>query len=342
MAHVAEWKKEMVDELLEMIKGNTVIGLVNINGIPGKQMLQMRKGLWDGVDIKVTKNRLIKFALEEAEKDKPGISKLLDKVDGQCGIVATDMNPFKLYQIMKRTITPSPARGGDTAPDDIVIKAGDTSFKPGPIVGEFGKAGIPASIDKGKVVIKKTTTPCKEGEIISKDLANMLTKLDIFPMKVGMNLNMVYEEGNIYKPRALDIDVDQFRTDLTGAHQAAMNLAMFAAIATPMTIKPLLQKAWQQSVALAVNAAIPTKESTEILLTKAYLQMLSLASQVSQDSLDDDLKGIVGGAAAAAAAAPADTGSGDEGGGGEAEAEEEPEEEVSEEEAMAGLGALFG
>jgi large subunit ribosomal protein L10 len=338
MAHVTPWKNEMLKDLVEMINKRSVIGLINIDGIPGPQMLQMRKGLWREVDVKVTKIRLIKRALEEAEKDHPGISKLADKLDGQCGLVATDINPFTLYQMMKKTITPSPAKGGDKAPDDIVIKAGDTPFKPGPIVGDFGKANIPAAIDKGKVVIKKTTTPCKEGEVISADLASMLTKLEIFPMKVGMNLNLVYEDGNLYQRKDLDIDVDQFRIDVSSAHQQAMNLAMFAAIVTPLTMKPLLQKAYQQSVALAVNAAIPTTASTEILLTKAYMHMLNLASQVSEDSLDDDLKGTVGaGAAAAPAAEPAAEDS-----GGEEEQAEEEEEEVSEEEAVSGLGALFG
>jgi large subunit ribosomal protein L10 len=342
MAHVAEWKKGLVTELVEMMNNNHVIALVNIDGIPGPQMLKMRKSLWGEVQIKVTKNRLIKLALEEAEKDNPGVSKLLERLDGQCGVVATNINPFKLYQMMKKTITPSPAKGGEVAPDDIVIKAGETPFKPGPIVGEFGKAGIPAAIEKGKVVIKKTITVCKEGEVISKNVAPMLTKLEIFPLKVGMNLTSVYEDGNLYKAKDLDIDVDQFRTDLGGAHQAALNLAMFAAITTPMTMKPLLQKAYQQSIALAVNASIPTKATADMLLTKAYLHMLTLASKVSEESLDDDLKGMVGGAAAATEPAEpppaADDSDGDDGGGDEPE----EEEEVTEEEAVAGLGALFG
>ena len=362
MAHVANWKKGMVSDIVEMINKNNVIALVNIDGIPGPQMLKMRKSLWGEVEVQVTKNRLIKLALEEAEKENPGVSKLLERLDGQCGVVATNINPFKLYQMMKKTITPSPAKGGEVAPDDIVVKAGETAFKPGPIVGEFGKAGIPAAIDKGKVVIKKTITVCKEGDVISKDVAPMLTKLDIFPLKVGMNLRSVYEEGNLYHPKDLDIDVDKFQSNLTGAHQAAMNLAMFAAIATPMTMKPLLQKAYQQSIALAVNASIPTRATADMLLTKAYVHMLSLASKVSEDSLDDDLKGIVGGAAAAAKggeATPADREEADASlgpgervpqdgeagkppGGDETEPEEEEVEEVTEEEAVAGLGALFG
>ena len=45
---------------------------------------------------------------------------------------------------MEATKTPAPASGGELAIEDIVIKEGETSFKPGPIVGDLQKAGIPA------------------------------------------------------------------------------------------------------------------------------------------------------------------------------------------------------
>ena len=54
------------------------------------------------------------------------------------------------------------AKAGETAPEDIVIEKGPTSFKPGPIVGELQQAGIPAAIEGGKVRIRETKTVVKE------------------------------------------------------------------------------------------------------------------------------------------------------------------------------------
>lgn len=339
MTNVPDWKKGVYQELKDLVTDHSVIGIVNIDGIPGPQMLNMRRNLWGDVKIKIAKKKIIQMVLAESEDKFPGISKMADSLEGQVGVVATDMNPFKLYQIMKKTITPSPAKGGEKAPDDIIVKAGDTPFKPGPIVGDFGKAGIPAAIEKGKVVIKKTLTVVKEGDVIPLEVAQMLTKLEIYPMKVGMNLRTAYDEGTLYKPKDLDIDTDVFRSDIQSAAQRAFNLAMFAAILTPMTVKPLIQKAQQQAVSLAVEAAIPTKDTMDILLTKAYTQMLSLASQLP-DGLDEDLQARIG--AGAAAAPVADSSDGGEAAPEETPPEEEEEEEVSEEEAMSGLGALFG
>ena len=65
---------------------------------------------------------------------------------------------------MEATKTAAPAKPGDIAPEDILVKAGDTPFKPGPIVGELQKAGIPAAIEGGKIVIKKDKVLVKKGE----------------------------------------------------------------------------------------------------------------------------------------------------------------------------------
>ena len=45
MAHVAEWKKEEVNELKSLIDKYDVIGIVDLLNIPAKQLQEMRKCL---------------------------------------------------------------------------------------------------------------------------------------------------------------------------------------------------------------------------------------------------------------------------------------------------------
>ena len=45
MAHVAEWKKEEVSELKDLIGSYDVIGIVDLLNIPAKQLQEMRKSL---------------------------------------------------------------------------------------------------------------------------------------------------------------------------------------------------------------------------------------------------------------------------------------------------------
>lgn len=292
MAHVAQWKYKEVDNLTALLTNHKVVGIAEIGGIPAPQMQQMRANLHGIALTRSAKNSLICRALDEAEKKVHGIGDLKESIKGQTAIIATDMNPFRLYAQLKATRTKAPAKGGETATYDVEVKAGDTPFKPGPIVGELQKAGIPAAIEGGKVVIKKDKVIVATGQKFTRDVAQMLARLEIFPLEIGMSLHGVFEDGTIYKPDVLDIDIDAFRTQLRDASRFAFNLAVEAAWTNNQTIMPLLQKAYRNALGVAVEGGILNKETTSQLLSKAHRSMLSLASQV-KDGIDEELKNLV-------------------------------------------------
>jgi len=332
MAHVAAWKKEVVKELAQAMKTHGVIAVVNLHGIPSAQLQQMRQGMRPKADIIMSRNTLLHIAIDEAAKERPGLEKLKDMVQGQCAIVATDANPFKLFREMESTKTKAPAKPGDIAPEDIEVKAGDTPFKPGPIVGELQKVGIPAGIEGGKIIIKKDKVLVKQGETISAELAAVLPKLEILPMTVGMDLRGAFEDGLLYDKEVLNIPADYYTNMLGLASRSAMALAVEIVYPTPETMPPLLAKAYREALALSVSAAIPTKESINILLAKAEANMLALATRVP-DLGDERVKQRL--SAKPSSPAPSDKKK-------EEPKEEKKEEKVSEEDAAAGLGALFG
>ncbi len=328
----AAWKKEYMKDLRQVIKSNPVIAIVNVTGIPAPQLQNMRGGLRGKITLVVAKNNLIDLALKEMDSEVPGLGGLADYIDGQCALIGSTDNPFKLYKIMEGTKTPSPAKGGEIAPMDIEVRAGETSFKPGPIVGDFQQAGIPAAIEGGKVVIKKDKLLVKEGEPIPLKVAQMLTKLEIFPLIVGMDLRGVYENGLVFKSDVLAIDEKKFMGDLLGAISGTLGVALHIGYTTPVTIRPLISKGHSEAMNVALFAGITNKKTIDLLIGLANGKMLALAMK-APEALDEELKAVLAGAAAAAAPAP------------EAKAEkkeEKKEEKVSEEAAAAGLGALFG
>jgi len=334
MAHVASWKKDIVGELVQDMVENPVVAIVDMHGIPGQQIQSMRAGLRAHAKLKMTKNNLMLLAIEEAAKQKPGLEGLKDAVHGQCAIVATDIDPFKLYKKLEATMTPAPAKPGEIAPCDIIVYKGPTPFGPGPIIGELQKLGLPASIDAGKIVVKKDTTLVKEGEPIPANVAAMLPKLEILPMIVGMDLRVAYEDGTVYGPNVLNIPEGYYESMFATAACNARTLAVEIAFPTKDVIATLITKAFREAMALSITAAIPTKENIEILLAKADSQMLAIAS-VSGYS-NDDIAARLSSAAASVVAAPVA-----ESANAEQKVEEE-DEQVSEEDAAAGLSALFG
>lgn len=289
MAHVAKWKYGEIEQLTTLLTSNKIIGVAEIGGIPGPQLQKMRANIRAKAQIRCAKNSLILRALDEAEKKIKGITALKDEINGQTVLIATDMNPFVLFKEMKKTQTMAPAKGGEIAAHDIEVKAGDTPFKPGPVVGELQKVGIPAAIREGKVVIKTDKVIVPEGEKIPTDVAQMLTRLEIFPIEIGMNLHAVFEDGNIFKPDVLDIDFDKFMSQLLQASSNAFSLAIETGWTTADTIIPLLSKAHRDAHTLAVESKIYTKDTITQLISKANASMLSIAAN-AKDALDDDLK----------------------------------------------------
>jgi large subunit ribosomal protein L10 len=249
-------------------------------------------------------------------------------------MVFTEMNPFKLFKILEDSKTEAPAKAGAIAPADIVVPAGDTSFPPGPILGELQQAGIPAKIDKGSIVVQEDAVVVEEGEPVPKNVADVLTKLEIYPMEVGIDLLAVYEDNTIYTADVLKIDEEETKANIASAYQSAINLSVFAGIINSESAPLLIQKAARDAMNLAVNANILTSETTDKILSKAYAQMLAIASQLSDDALDDELREKL--SSQPQAAAPAEEAV------EEVEEEEEEEEEDAEVSAAAGLGALFG
>ncbi len=276
MAHVAEWKPGEVKQLTDLLTTSKVVGIVEIGGIPAPQMQKMRKGLHGTASIRSAKNNLIFRALDDAEKQIKGISELKELITGQTAIIATDINPFKLAAQIKGARTMAPAKGGETATYDISVKAGDTPFKPGPVVGELQKVGIPAAIQEGKVVIKNDKVIVPEGEKITSEVAQMLTRLEIFPVEIGMNLHAVFEDGSIFKPDVLDIDVDEMIGRMKQASTNAFNLAIEASWYNELTIRPLLMKAHNNAFILAIEKGILTKDTVQNLISKAHANMLAL------------------------------------------------------------------
>lgn len=289
-AHVSPAKKAEVENLVKLLEGAQVIGIGNIQGIPSNSMIQMRRKLRAEAQLKVSKNTLLRLALQRAAQGKPGLEQLAAKIDGPTVLIITKMNPFRLNKRFAESKSKAPARGGEKAPDDIWVYKGETPFKPGPIVGELQRSGIPAAIDEGKVVIKSDKLLVKKGEAIPQNIAQGLTRLEIFPLTIGLDLQAVWEGGMVYGPDVLGIDDAKVRADLDKAIRSAFNLSVNAAYPTKKTIEILLQKAHREAIAAAVEAGFTEGKATELVLGKANAQALAIAKKLNDEALDEDLK----------------------------------------------------
>ncbi len=281
MAKVQEYKKKIVKDIAKLIKQYPIIGIVNMENIPAPQLQAMKAELRGKIHLFMTKKRLMKIAIEQTKNEKKHIEELEKYFEGMPALIFTNENPFRLSRILQKSKTSAPAKAGQTAPDDIIIKKGPTPFAPGPVISELSSVGLKVGVESGKVAVKEDTVVAKKGEKIKPKVAEILTRLDIKPMQVGLGLVAAYENGVIYQKDVLEVDEKAFNAKVNLAATQAFNLAFNITYPTKDNISLLIAKAFNDAKAIGISQEIFDKGIIEDLLSKAERSMLSL--KVSAD-----------------------------------------------------------
>lgn len=267
---VKQEKLQAVEQLKSRLAKAKVIGILDMHKLPSKQYQEIHKAIRDEADFVMVKKSILLRAIDACGlKNAKEIEKL---VPTQPALVLTEMDPFKFFLTASKMKSPTYAKDGDRTDEEILVSAGPTGLMPGPVISEFAKVKIPAGVEEGKIAVKRDTVVAKAGDAISKDLANILRKLKIQPVKVGLKIVAVYDGGLIYMNDVLSLAGQGYVDQVAACHQKAINLS--------------------------VEAGYPTKSNIALLIAKAYRESQAIGSLVKTDAAP----------AQADAGAPAETG----------------------------------
>ena len=334
---VMPWKKDTVKDLVDLLTSGDTLAVIDIHGVPAGAMIGMRKDLRGSMKIQVAKKQLMKIAWDQCGFKAEQLEKLFEAAVQPALVSSASLNSFALFTELKKTEAGRAAKPGDIAPYQIVVEKMDTGMPPGPIVGDLNSVGIPAKIMGGSVQIQKRTVVLEEGDVFEGEMGMMLSKIGINPIVTGLKLCGTMEDGTMFEPATLDIDYDQFNSDLISYAAGAFNLACNITWFTSQTMPTLVAKASGEALAVAVEAAVGNDTTAPHIIGIAIRAALGIAGSLSADALDDELAAMLGAAASAAAAAPAAVED-----ASEAPTEAAEEEEEEEEAGFGGLGDLFG
>ncbi len=334
---VMSWKKDTVQDLFDLLQSGDTLAVIDIHGVPAGAMLGMRASLRSDMKIQVAKKRLMSIAWGRAGLEDSNLNELFQGSIQPALVSSSSLNSFELFTELKKTEAGRAAKEGDIAPHQIVVAKMDTGMPPGPIVGELNSVGIPAKIMGGSVQIQKETVVLEEGDVFEGDMGMMLSKIGINPIVTGLRLCGTLEDGTVFSPSTLDINYEQFETDLISYAAGAFNLACNITWFTSQTMPTILAKASREAMAVALEAAIATAETMPHLVGRAHSGALAVAGQLDSDALDEELANMLGAAASAAASTASSSES-----TSEVPTEAAEEEEEEEEESFGGLGDLFG
>lgn len=233
-------------------------------------------------------------------------------VKGNIGFVFTNEDLKDVRDIILANRVAAPARAGALAPADVWIPAGNTGMEPGK-TSFFQALGVPTKIARGTIEITSDLKLIEAGNKVGPSEATLLNLLNISPFTYGMGIAQVYDEGQTFDAKVLDVGEEQLLKTLSS------------------TINTIA------TISLAIN--FPTLPSVMHSVVNSYKNILAVAIETDFSWPEiEELKDRIANPDAYAAAAPAaGAGAAASGGDAPAAAKEDSDDEDSDEEGFGGL-----
>ena len=299
-------KERYLARMKELFTEYKQIVIVKCDNVGSHQFQMIRRELRGMCEIVMGKNTLIRKAIKVQMETQPDLEQLLEHIKGNVGFIFTKGDLHELKSKLEELKTPSPAKAGVVAPNDVIVPAGDTGLDP--TQTSFIQAlNIASKITKGQIEITSETLLIKAGEKVGVSHAVLLQKLKINPFRYGAVIDVVYDNGVVYDAKALEM--------------------------TDADIVKKFQEGIQAVTAVSLEANIPTEAACPHIMMNALQAILGFAKE--SNVMFPLAEKIFSNMSAAAAAAPVAAAVQEEEKKEEAPAEEEEEEDFG------GFGDLF-
>ena len=267
-------KPQEVENVAKMLDEYSVIAILDMHKIPGRQLQKIRDNLRGKAVIKMGKKGVLLRAIDRS--NKKNIAALKEHIAREPALVLTNENPFRLFKMIKQNRAKSKAKVGDIVKQEIIISKGPTELPPGPAISTLQKAGLKTGVQQGKIAVMQDKVVLKAGEAVTDDIASVFSLLKIEPMEIGLDLVIAMEEGLIYKKDVLDVDDSYYINELENAARQAVNLSVNSGYPTKLTVDIMIQKIFNEVKNLCIECDILEKEFIDDLLLKAIREAKSL------------------------------------------------------------------
>jgi large subunit ribosomal protein L10 len=273
-------KTSTVERVAELAKKYPVIAVTQLSKVRSAQLMAVRKVLRGNAEMMVVKNTLAVLALKRA--GIKNADELLGHLAGQNALLFSNLDPFKLYLLLERNRVNLAARAGDTAPNDIMVPAGNTGQPAGPVLSEFREAGIQTKIESGSIWVVKDSVAAKAGAEISPKLASLLSKLGIKPIRAGLSIALAYEDGVIYSADAVAIDLEKYRESIVSGYASSKALAVYVGYVNVDTAPEIIARAYREAMELAIEVGDITQETAPLILGRAEAEASAVLSKAQE------------------------------------------------------------
>tara|TARA_Y100000310_G_scaffold341192_1_gene439571 strand:- start:677 stop:1732 length:1056 start_codon:yes stop_codon:yes gene_type:complete len=286
-------KRELVVELVNEIKKSKTVLIASTKSLPSSQFQQIKKKLRGKVDIRVVKKSIILRAIGKIEKGV--LQNLKENIGADVALFFSDLDAFELSGLLSENRSPSKAKAGDIAPEDVEIEPGTTDLMPGPAISELSGVGLKVAVEDGKIVIKKGAVIVKKGEEIEEAKAGVMAKLGIEPMKVGFEPLAAYDANDDKVYVGIKIDKERTLEELRSGISKALGFAVNVGFVNEKTVGFFIGKAGVEEKALAKlveeKSAKPEEEKKEEVKEEKVEEKKEEPKKEEVEEVKEEVKG---------------------------------------------------
>ncbi len=245
---IPEFKKKIVEEFKKEIEENRTILIASCKGLPGHNFHEIKKKLRGKAEIRFARKSAINRAIDGIEKGS--LKNLKKEIDADFAIIFSDLDAFELSGLLTDNESPSKAKAGDIAPEDIEIEPGPTELIAGPAISELQGVGLKVKVTDGKLEIMQGAVVVKKGDEVTGKVAGVLAKLDFTPMKVGFIPLAAYDSKDDKVYTDIVIDKEGTLEELKNLVGKALGFAVSVGFVNEKTIVHFIAKACAEEKAL--------------------------------------------------------------------------------------------
>jgi large subunit ribosomal protein L10 len=261
-SHNRKWKENKKELVIKLAKEYPVIAVAPLDGLAANIISKLRKKLDSEGVIVIAKTRVVALALKESGVDTSKIDHLVSE---SIAVIFSKKNPFELFSFIKTNKCEAFAKVGNVADQDIVIQEGDTGLPPGPALSTLKGAGLKVQVKGATIAITADKVVTKKGETVTQEVADVLAKLNLKPIKAGMTINGILDknENEFFSADILDVDEEELFNKFVLAYQQALNLCVNATIFNDASTELIVIKAEREAKAVnsMVDASSESKEN---------------------------------------------------------------------------------
>jgi large subunit ribosomal protein LP0 len=217
MGGISEKKVEYFSKLRQYLDEYKSVLLVGIENVSSQQMHEVRKSLRGQAVVVMGKNTMVRRAFRQFISEVPDLERILPYIKGNIGLVFTNSDLKTMRDMLISNRVAAPARSGAIAPKDVYVPAGNTGMEPGK-TSFFQALNVPTKIARGTIEITTDVLVLQAGQKVGPSEASLLNMLNISPFTYGLTVETVYDNGQVFEPKILDITDEE----LTGHFLAAV------------------------------------------------------------------------------------------------------------------------